>query len=196
MNLHYSRKSLEGGVILFYRETDRIWSNIYSVNDEGLNVFVPVNVGTRLDWGAEFDISTPLLKRVKGTASINLFSRRNPIDPVSGASSDTMFRYTGNATAEWHGKEKGKRPGDIAQVQLTYESPSRDFQIRRRSEYSLNFAYTHSFSPTLSVTANLNGLGPTHTGHRLRAPLVQEDYERRERLPEFKLKLVKTLGKQ
>lgn len=196
MNLHYSRKSLEGGVILFYRETDRIWSNIYSVNDEGLNVFVPVNVGTRLDWGAEFDISTPLFKRVKGTASINLFSRRNPIDPVSGASSDTMFRYTGNATAEWHGKEKGKRPGDIAQVQLTYESPSRDFQIRRRSEYSLNFAYTHSFSPTLSVTANLNGLGPTHTGHRLRAPLVQEDYERRERLPEFKLKLVKTLGKQ
>jgi len=196
MNLHYSRKSLEGGVIFFYRETDRIWSNIYSVNDEGLNVFVPVNVGTRLDWGGEFDISTPLLKRVKGTASINLFSRRNPIDPVSGATSDTMFRYTGNATVEWHGKEKGKRPGDIAQVQLTYESPSRDFQIRRRSEYSLNLAYTHSFSPTLSVTANLTGLGTTRFGHRLQAPLVQENYERKERQPEFKLKLVKTLGKQ
>lgn len=196
MNLHYSRKSIEGGVIFFYRETDRIWSNLYSVNDEGLNVFVPVNVGTRLDWGAEFDVSTPLFKRVKGNASINLFSRRNPIDPISGASSDTMFRYTGNATVEWHGKPKGKRPGDIAQVQLTYESPSREFQIRRESEYSLNFAYTHSFSPTLSVTANLNGLGPTHTGHRLRAPLVQEDYDRKERLPEFKLKLVKTLGKQ
>jgi len=196
LNLHYSRKSLEGGVIFFYRETDRIWSNIYSVNDEGLNVFVPVNVGTRLDWGAEFDISTPLLKRVKGTASINLFSRRNPIDPVSGATSDTMFRYTGNATVEWHGKQKGKRSGDIAQVQLTYESPSRDFQIRRRSEYSLNIAYTHSFSPTMSVTANVNGLGPARTGHRLRALLVQEDYERKERQPEFKLKLVKTLGKQ
>lgn len=195
MNLHYSRKSIEGGVIFFYRETDRIWSNIYSVNDEGLNVFVPANVGIRLDWGAEFDISTPLLKRVKGTAGLNLFSRRNPIDPVSGASSDTMFRYTGNATVEWHGNEKGKRPGDIAQVQLTYESPSRDFQIRRRSEYSLNLAYTHSFSPTLSVTANLNGLGTTRFGHRLRAPLVQEDYERRESQPEFKLKLVKALGK-
>ena len=183
-------------MIFFYRETDRIWSNIYSVNDEGLNVFVPVNVGTRLDWGAEFDISTPLLKRVKGTASINLFSRRNPIDPVSGATSDTMFRYTGNATVEWHGKQKGKRSGDIAQVQLTYESPSRDFQIRRRSEYSLNLAYTHSFSSTLSVTANLTGLGTTRFGHRLQAPLVQENYERKERQPEFKLKFVKTLGKQ
>jgi outer membrane receptor for ferrienterochelin and colicin len=196
LNLHYSRKSLEGGVILFYRKTDNIWSNLYSVNAEGMNVFVPVNVGNRLDWGAEFDVSTPLFKRVKSTASINLFSRRNPIDPISGASSDTMFRYTGNATVEWHGKQKGKRSGDIAQVQLTYESPSRDFQIRRRSEYSLNVAYTHSFSPTLSVTANVNGLGPVRTGHRLRALLVQEDYERKESLPEFKLKLVKTFGKQ
>lgn len=196
LNLHYSRKSLEAGVILFHRKTDRVWSNIYSVNDEGLNVFVPINVGNSLDQGAEFDVSTPLLKRVKGTASINLFSRRNPVDPISGASSATMFRYTGNATVEWHGKEKGKRPGDIAQVQLTYESPSRDYQIRRRSEYSLNLAYTHSFSRTLSVTANLTGLGTTRFGHRLRAPLVQEDYERKESQPEFKLKLVKTLGKQ
>ncbi|WP_426693185.1 hypothetical protein ACMC5O_000450 [Sphingomonas sediminicola] len=45
------------------------------------------------------------------------------------------------------------------------------------------------------MTANLNGHGTTRFGHRLRAPLVQEDYERRESQPEFKLKLVKTFGK-
>jgi outer membrane receptor protein involved in Fe transport len=196
LNLHYSHKSLEAGVIVYHRETDRIWTNVYSVNDQGLNVFVPVNVGNRLDQGAEIDISTPLFKRVKGTANVNLFNRRVPIDSASGGGDETMFRYTGNATVEWHGEEKGKRPGDIAQVQLTYESASREFQICRDSQYSLNLAYTHSFSPTLSVTANLNGLGPVHYRHRLRALLVQEDYDKKDSLPEFKLKLVKTFGKQ
>ena len=80
-------------------------------------------------------------------------------------------------------------------MQLTYESPSREFQFRNHSYYSLNLAYTHSFSPTLSVTANLTGLGSMHSRHRLIAPLVQESYDKREG-PEFKLKLVKTLGRQ
>ena len=193
LNLHYSRKKVEGGVILYDRETDRLWSNVYTVNDAGLNVSTPFNVGHRSDRGAQFDISTPLLKRVKGTASINLFSRRVPIASSAGGD-DTMFRYTANATVEWHAKQKETTPGDIGQVQLTYESPSREFQFRNDGYYSLNLAYTHSFSPTLSVTANLNGLGSMHNRHRLLAPLVQETYDKRDG-PEFRLKLVKTLGK-
>jgi outer membrane receptor for ferrienterochelin and colicin len=194
LNLHYSRKKVEGGVILYDRETDRLWSNVYTVNEAGLNVSTPFNVGHRSDRGAQFDISTPLLKRVKGTASINLFSRRVPIAPSAGGGDDTMFRYTANATVEWHAKQKETTPGDIGQVQLTYESPSREFQFRNDGYYTLNLAYTHSLSPTLSVTANLNGLGSMHYRHRLLAPLVQETYDKRDG-PEFRLKLVKTLGK-
>ena len=194
LNLHYSRKSLEVGLILYDRETDDLRSNVYTVNAEGLNVYTPMNVGHRSDRGAQFDVSTPLFKRVKGTASINLFSRTVPIDPAAGGGEDTMFRYTGNATVEWHGKQKGKTPGDVGSVQLTYESPSREFQFRRKGYFNLSLAYTHSFSPTLSVTGNLTGLGTLHSGHRLIAPLVQETYDRRQG-PEFKLKLVKTLGK-
>jgi outer membrane receptor for ferrienterochelin and colicin len=194
LNLHYSRKKIEAGVILYDRETDRLWSNVYSVNDAGLNVSTPINVGHRSERGAQFDISTPLLKRVKGTASINLFSRRVPIAPSAGGGDDTMFRYSANATVEWHAKQKEKTPGDIGQVQVTYESPSREFQFRNDGYYTLNLAYTHSFRRTLSVTANLNGLGSMHYKHRLLAPLVQETYDKRVGT-EFKLKLVKTLGK-
>lgn len=194
LNLHYSRKKIEAGVILYDRETDRLWSNVYTVNSVGLNVKTPVNVGHRSDRGAQLDISAPLLKRVKGTASVNLFSRSVPIAPSAGGGDDTMFRYTGNATVEWHAKQKGKTPGDIGQVQMTYESPSREFQFRNDGYYTLNFAYTHSFSPTLSITANLNGLGSMHYRHRLLAPLVQETYDKRAG-PELKVKLVKTLGK-
>jgi len=194
LNLDYSRKSLELGLILYDRETDDLRSSVYTVNAEGLNVFTPFNVGHRSDRGAEFDVSTPLFKRVKGTASVNLFSRTVPIDPVSGGGEDTMFRYTGNATVEWHGKQDGKTPGDVGSVQLMYESPSREFQFRREGYLNLSLAYTHSFNPTLSVTGNVSGLGTLHSGHRLIAPLVQETYDKREG-PEFKLKLVKTLGK-
>jgi hypothetical protein len=194
LNLHYSRKSLEVGLILYDRETDDLRSNVYTVNAEGLNVYTPMNVGHRSDRGAQFDVSTPLFKRVKGTASINLFSRTVPIDPADGGREDTMFRYTGNATVEWHGKQKEKTPGDVGSVQLTYESPSREFQFRREGYFNVSLAYTHSFSPTLSVTGNLSGLGTLHSRHRLIAPLIQETYDKREG-PEFKLKLVKTLGK-
>lgn len=194
LNLHYSRKSLELGLIIYDRETDRLRSNVYTVNDEGLNVFMPVNVGHRSDRGAEFDVAAPLFKRVKGTASINLFSRTVPIDPASGGGDDTSFRYTGNATLEWHGKPKDKTPGDIAQLQLTYESASREFQFRRDVYATLSLTYTHSFSPTLSITANVIDLGTRHFRHRLDAPLVQEIYDRRQ-TPEFKIKLVKTIGK-
>ena len=192
-NLHYSRKSLEAGVILYDRQTSRVWSNVYTVNDEGLNVYTPINIGNRTDRGAQFDISSPLFKRTKGNASINLFSSRLPILTEDGPDYDSMFRYTGNATVEWHGKPRGKTPGDILQVQLTYIGPTREYQFRRDDYASLSVAYTHSLSRSFSVTANLSGVGSTRTGHRLRAPLVQEDYERREG-PEFKLKLVKTLG--
>lgn len=195
LNLHYSRKSLEVGLILYDRETDDLRSYVYTVNDEGLNVYTPFNVGQKSDRGAELDVSTPLFRRVKGTASINLFSQAVPIDPSSGRDEDTMFRYTGNATVEWHGKERGKTPGDVGSVQLTYESPSREFQFHRKGYVNLSLAYTRNFSPTLSVTGNVTGLGTLHRRHRLIAPLVQENYDRREG-PEFKLKLVKTLGKK
>jgi hypothetical protein len=193
VNLHYSRKSVQAGLILYNRRTARAWFSEYSVNEEGLNVFTPVNVGDRYDRGAQFDLGTPLIPRVKGNASVNLFSTRVPILTDTGVSSASMFRYTGNATLEWQGKERSKIPGDIAQAQLTYMGPTREYQFRRNDYLWLSLAYTRSLSPTFSVTANLSGLGSTRTGHRLVAPLVQERYDRRES-PEFKVKLVKTLG--
>jgi outer membrane receptor protein involved in Fe transport len=194
LNLHYRRKSLTAGVILYDRETSGLWNNVYFVNDEGLNVVTPINAGRKSDRGAQFDLTTPLVKRVKGMVSVNLFSSRVPIDPAFGDERATIFRYTANATADWQGRERGRTPGDTAQLQFVYESPSREFQFRRRRYYSVNAAYTRSFSRSLSITANLIGVGPVHFGHQLLAPTVQEEYDKRESLPEFKVKLVKTFG--
>ena len=195
LNLHYRRKKLDAGVIVYHRRTRNLFEDSYTVNDEGVYLRVPVNAGRKVDIGAQFDVTTPLLKRVKGTASINLFYNRSPIDPLISDEDFESFRYTGNATLEWHGRDsKSGRPGDIAQVQLTYESPSRSYQFRREDYYTLNLSWTHSFTKKLALTASLNGLGSIRNRHHLIAPLVLEDYEKRER-PEFKLKLVKTLGK-
>jgi ferric enterobactin receptor len=192
IDLHYRRKQLDVGLILYDRETRHLFSQDFSVNAEGLNLVTPINAGRKTDRGAEIDVSTPLMKRIKGTASINLFDSRVPIDPFGGHASAETFRYTANTTLEWDGPGRGKRPGDIAQLQLVYESPSRSFQIRDKGFLWTTLSYTHSFSRTLSVTGTV--IATTHGRHRLVAPLVQEDYEQRDRSPEFKLKLVKSLG--
>lgn len=194
INLHYSRKKLEVGLIVYDRETDRLWSSSYFVDANGRNVATLINAGHRSDRGAQFDVSTPLLKRVKGMASVNLFDSRVPIDPVNSSDSEKLFRYTANGTIEWRGKDKGQRPGDITQLQFNYESASREFQIRRDSTISVDLSWTHSFSRSFSMTANIDGLGTKHYRHRLIAPTVQEIYERRVTSPVFKLKLTKTIG--
>jgi outer membrane receptor for ferrienterochelin and colicin len=182
------------GVIVYDRETSHLFSPSYSVNGEGLNVVTTINAGRKRDRGAEFDISTPLLRRVKATASVNLFDSRVPIDPVAGDGTIEAFRYTGNATLEWDGPERRGKPGDIGQLQIVYEGPSRSFQIREKGDFLANLSYTHSFNRTLSLNGTVSGIGTPHSRHRLLAPLVQEDFIGRRRMLEFRLKLIKTFG--
>ena len=79
VNFHYRRNKLDVGVIVYDRETSRLWSPVYTVVN-GVNVFTIVNAGRSRDRGAEFDVSTPVVERVKFNASMNLFDQRVPID--------------------------------------------------------------------------------------------------------------------
>ena len=191
VNLHYRRNKVDAGVIAYNRETSRLWSQVYTVIN-GVNVFTIVNAGRSRDRGAEFDVSTPVVKRVKFNASVNLFDQRVPIDAAAGRSSEGRFRYTTNATLEWDGADRGKVPGDVAQLQWIYNSPSRQLQFRFSDWNSLSASYTHSFSRSLSLNGTMNYWGPSR--HRLMAPLVQEFYTGHSPL-ELKLKLLKTFGK-
>lgn len=191
-NLHYHRGKLDAGLIVYDRETKRLWNQSYFVNSAGQNVVTTVNVGHRSDRGAEFDVNTPVLSRVKLTASINLFDSRVPIDAVSSRAMEEQFRFTSNSTLEWDGPDRGKKPGDIAQLTWHYESPATQFQYRDFAWHRLTLSYTHSFNRTLSLSATADS-GLLHHGHRLVAPLVQEYYAEHNRA-EFKLKLMKTFG--
>lgn len=190
INLHYHRKSIDAGVILYDRETSRLWSTGYTVVG-GVNVYTWVNAGHRSDRGAEFDISTPVVSHLKANASLNLFDERAPIDTVATDASQNTFRYTTNATLEWNGPDRGKRPGDIAQLQWMYNSPSHQFQFRYFDWNWLSLSYTHGFSRTVSLTGTLEYA--TANRHRLLAPLLQEYYAQHGPA-EFKLKLLKTFG--
>ena len=44
------------------------------------------------------------------------------------------------------------------------------------------------------MTGALNGIRSDDYRHRLNAPLVQEEYRKRERQPVFKLKFVRIIG--
>jgi outer membrane receptor protein involved in Fe transport len=197
LNLHFHRKSLDAGMILYDREIDDVWNSVYSVNSDGINVSSQINAGHERARGAEFDLSLPLIKRVKLSASVNLFDSRVPVDlGALGTGHVGTFRYSTNSTLEWDGPQRGKTPGDIAQLQIQTESPTRSFQLNNRARHWITWSYTHSFNPTLSITATAqNLLTPVHNRHHLEAPLVQEDYDSRDK-PEFRLKLLKTFGKK
>lgn len=190
INLHYHRDKIDAGVILYDRETSRLWSTEYAVVG-GVNLYTWLNVGHRSDRGAEFDISSPVVSHVKANVSLNLFDERVPIDLATTDAHESTFRYTTNATLEWDGPDRGKRPGDVAQLQWNYNSPARQFQFRYFDWNWLSLSYTHSFSRTLSLTGMMEYA--TVNRHRLLAPLVQEFYAQ-HRPAEFKLKLLKTFG--
>jgi outer membrane receptor protein involved in Fe transport len=192
INLQYHRKKVSAGLILYDRQTANLESSSYTVVN-GVNVFTLINSGRRRDRGAEFDLSTPVVKRVKVSASVNLFDERTPVDGTAGTLNERTFRYTTNATLEWDGPDRGKIPGDVAQLQWIFESPSRQFQTHYLASNLLSLSYTHSFSRTASLSGTLNYLSANR--HRLEAPLVQEDYRSRSPV-EFKVKLLKTFGKQ
>jgi outer membrane receptor for ferrienterochelin and colicin len=153
-----------------------VWSNSNFANPAGVTVFTLINAGRLRDRGAEIDLSTPVVKRVKLNASLNLFDERAPIGVTAGARSEDVFRYTTNSTLEWTGPDRGKIPGDVAQLQWGVNSSSRQVQ----------------FSRTLSLTGSMSR--QSRNRHELIAPLVQENYAERRPL-EFKLKLLRTFGK-
>ena len=193
LNLHYHRKKIDAGLIIYDRETSNLISESYTVNASGQNVETFINSGHKRDSGAELDISAPLLLRTKVTTSVNLFDSRVPVDQPGSAASDDQFRYTTNSTLEWDGPDRRGKPGDIAQLIWHYESPSTQFQFRYFAWQTVSLSYTHSFSSGLSLTATADSKA-LHFGHRLLAPLVQEYYLMHNR-PEFRLKLLKSFGK-
>lgn len=189
INLHYRRNKIDAGVIVYARETSRLWNQSYSVID-GVNLFTYVNAGHSVDRGAELDLSSPIVDRFKVNASVNLFDQLIPLD-LTGTNYDERLRYTLNTTLEWDGPQHGKIPGDVAQWQWIYNSPARQFQISQFAWNWLSASYSHSFNRTVSLTATMNYA--TINGHRLMAPLVQELYRKREPA-EFKIKVLKTFG--
>jgi outer membrane receptor protein involved in Fe transport len=190
MNLHYHRGKLDAGLIAYDRETRDLWSSAYSVVN-GVNVVTLVNAGHSRDAGAEIDLSTPLFDRINLNASVNLFEQRMPVEAGNGTTTDQRFRYTSHMTLQWTGPDRGKRPGDVAQVEWIYNSPEREFELHQFAWNQLSLSYTHSLSHTLSFTGTATYSAGNR--HRLEAPLVQEFFANR-RPAEFRVKLLKTFG--
>jgi hypothetical protein len=125
---------------------------------------------------------------------VNLFASRVPINGAAGPSTFESFRYTGNATIEWNGPDRGGKSGDVGQLQLQYESRARAFEYRSAATYSLNASWTHSLTRSLSFTASINHIGPNRYRTWVSAPLVESRTEGHLPGPEYRFKLVKTFG--
>ena len=190
-NFALHHKALTASMIAFDRETANLWNTAYTVTPTGLTQSQQINLGHRSDRGAEFDINTPLGKRFKVTASVNLFDSRVPVDPGS----IDEFRYTGNTTLEWNAPAQGARPGDSAQIQFAYQSPEQDYQTRMGPILTPSVSYSHALAEKLSVVLKVeNAFGVQHNLSVLNAPLVQQVYDARTIGPRFAIKFVRNFG--
>ncbi|MFD2780249.1 hypothetical protein ACFS32_02925 [Novosphingobium pokkalii] len=165
-----------------------------------MSLYGYANAGRRRTAGAQFDLSAPLLRRVKMTLSANLFDQRNPVETLDGMPLDSApishsLRATTNGTLEWTGQTRpsstGPVPGDVVQLQWSYNGPDRQYQLRSAPWAEASLAWTHSFARTLSLSTTLLAAGRTRQD--LLAPLVQQQ-SWRQRRPQVQVKLVKTLG--
>jgi len=191
IDLHYHHNKVDAGMIVYDRETRRLWSQAYSVSD-GVSIFTLINAGHRSDRGAELDIGMPLVGRVKFNGTLNLFDERVPPGMLVGAKDLNSLRYTSNSTLEWDGPDRGGRPGDVAQLQWLYNSETRAFEVSSLAWNLVSLSYTHSFSHTLSITATADYA--TSIRHRVSAPLVEE-FDASHFPAQFRVKLQKSFGK-
>lgn len=191
-NLKYRKEQLEIGAIAYVRDTRDFWSKAYSVSTDGLNIYSYVNAGSSLDRGVQFDVSAPIIPRVKGTFSLNLFGQTRPVMADFGPRSISSFRFTTTGSLQWTGKDRGDLPGDVAQFQWSYNSPARDFQYKELSWFDASLSYTRSFNRKLSLTATLQI--PRIVRNRLIAPTLEEHFRQRK-VPELKIKLLQLIGK-
>ena len=189
-NLKYRNGKLEAGAILYVRDTSDFWSKAYRISPDGLNVYSYVNAGNSLDSGVQFDVSTPIIPQVRGTLSLNLFDQKRPVTTEFGLKDLSSFRFTTTGSLQWTGKNRGNVPGDVAQIQWSYNSAARDFQYRDLAWFDGSFSYTRSFNRKLSLTATFQI--PRIVRNRLIAPTVDE-YFRERRVPEFKIKILQMI---
>ncbi|WP_179506038.1 MULTISPECIES: TonB-dependent receptor [unclassified Sphingomonas] len=199
-SLQYRPGKIETNLTAFWRTTGNVWSTTYAVNAAGASVYGYVNAGRRRTAGAQFDLSAPLLRQVKITLSANLFDQRNPVETQAGMTPESApiahsLRATTSGTLEWTNQTRDSRacpvPGDVVQLQWSYNNPQHQYQIRNAPWAEVSLAWTHSFAKTLSLSTTL--LAPGRTRQDLLAPLVQQQ-SWRQRRPQLQVKLVKTLG--
>ncbi|MED5545239.1 MAG: TonB-dependent receptor [Pseudomonadota bacterium] len=190
LGVQFRPGKIEASATLYLRETSQLWNESYSVNIAGNSVYTYINAGSRTSAGGQFDLALPLPEGFKVQASANLFDERSLVDGGKATRVLHMLRYSTNGTLEWSARDRGTIPGDVAQLQWSWNSASREYQIRKGSWYDASVAYTHNFSKTMSITGTFRFSGVSQ--YRLVAPLAEET-TRRQRTPEFQLKLYKTL---
>lgn len=191
-SVQFRRGKFETSGTLYLRKTDSLWSKNYSLNAEGASAYTYVNAGSRWSSGAQFDLAYPILPRLKASASANLFNERTPVSPLTGQSTQKNFRYSTNGTLEWNGKDRGPVPGDVAQLQWSYNGPSREYQVFKPDWFDFSLSYTRNIERDLSLSATFRYL--SRTRERLIAPLIEE-ISSRQRTPEIQLKLLRARSK-
>lgn len=147
----------------FVRHTRRVRSEISELNQDGVLVATPVNVGNRTLSGVSLTVHGPLGGGLRYSLSANAADLSFDFDGTDG--SDSGSEYGGSARLEYRDGADGRRGTDRLILNARYRGPTYGGFYRISSFFSADASWSHAFTDRLS--------GVLSVGDVFGAPLVR-----------------------
>ena len=147
---------------LFSRWTDHLYSSLSILTDDGVLVTVPVNLGVRLDRGANLAVQGPIARGLSYTINANLSDRRIRQEDFAIRGGQSHANYSGTAQIDYRDGSDGRRGADHVTLTANYSGPYDDGLRRFSSNFRASASWSHAITDRLSAVLTIDDIfGPT-----------------------------------
>jgi ferric enterobactin receptor len=141
---------------LYYRDTDKAFTDVARDIGGGVLLTRPENVGARRDAGIELVASGALHPTLRYNASVNVFRQEIDAAGIPGATDRADNLVAGRINLNWT-----PTPKDLLQISAFWQGEQLIAQGTRDSGGMVNLGYRHKISDTLSLNVTVRDVFDT-----------------------------------
>lgn len=171
--LSYAGRIHSVDLTLYERITRDTFDRLLTLNPDGVLVSSPINAGRRVDQGLEAAFRGRIVPSLRYSLTGNLTAVTREVGTIGNRRRDAQYRgklqldYTQGKVAD---------PGyDQVTLNLRYEGPVREFQLRRDDFVDADISWTHRFTKRLALVGSVTSLlGGVVRTSETRTPFILE----------------------
>jgi outer membrane receptor protein involved in Fe transport len=180
---------------LFNRRTDDLYSSLSTLTADGVLVSVPVNLGVRVDRGANLAAQGPMVRGLSYSINANLADRRIEQLDFGMRRLRQSANYSGNAQIDYRDGADGRRGADHVTLSAYYSGPYDDGLRRFSPSFRASASWSHAISDRLSAVLTIDDIfGPAEFRSVSFSDTVVSRTTSFSDGPRYKLALTYTLG--